>query len=991
MIRLGVALCAALIALPAAAGADPTSTALTGLSYRSIGPAIAGGRTTAVAGSDRDPAVYYAGGAGGGVFKSVDGGASWRAVFDREAVAPIGAIAVSPRDANDVWVGTGEANPRNDVEEGAGIWHSTDGGKRWQHAGLDDAGSISSLSIDPRDPRVVVAAVLGHVFRDSTTRGVYVTRDGGAHWKRTLYLGPASGASDVVRVPDRPSTLFAGMWQFRRQPWTMTSGGPRGGLFRSDDNGVSWRKLSGSGLPSGLTGRIGIATGTGGRVYAIVQSGQGDIWRSDDGGRKWRAMPHASLVGARGFYFSRVYVDPTNANRVMNVNLILSMSADGARTFKPVATEAGWDYHANWWSRDGRRVINGNDEGVILSYDGGRHWSQPYDLPFAQPYHVAFDDAVPSYHVCIGLQDNNSWCGPSTSDNGIGVLNRDWAVIGPGDGMWNVFDPGDRNLVWNSTTNNGPGQVYIYDARTHQQHEVSPDARIKQEAASALPYRFNWDTPLAFTNDGKALAGGNVLFQTADHGGHWTVVSPDLTRNEKSHQGIPGGPISEDASGAEMGDTILNIATTKLSDGQIWIGTDDGLVQLTRDGGATWKNVTPAALPEWGRVYGVEPGHRSAATAYVAVDRHMSGDDRPYLFVTDDFGATWNALAGDLPADAFVRAIREDPREPNLLYAGTRRGVFASFDRGRHWHALRLNMPATAIYDLQVQPQANDLVVAAHGRGVWILDDLAPLQAWTRAQSSAFTLFVPRDAYRMWRAAPINVFLDGSLPAGEFAGGNRPYGAPFTYYLARPAKSVALAILDPRGRVVRHLPAKHVSKHAGMNRATWDLAEDGPVRWSGTFLQNRGPEVGAEAVPGTYTVRLTVDGVAQEQPVVVKADPRDPASADDAARRHAFLAACNAELSRVDQILNRIDAQLKRDRPGGATALRALRSRLTLDPQNIEDLRTAPRLRERILDLLSRVGGTSFQVPNAAHEEEASKVRTEYEASIAAYEALMAR
>jgi photosystem II stability/assembly factor-like uncharacterized protein len=977
MLRLGIALCAVAIATPLAARADATSDSFGSLAYRPIGPAISGGRTTAIAGSDRDPAVYYAGGAGGGVFKSTDGGVSWRPVFDREPVAPIGALAVSPRDADDVWAGTGEANPRNTVEEGAGVWHSVDGGKTWRHAGLDDAGSISALSIDPRDPNTVVAGVLGHVFRDGATRGVFVTHDGGAHWTRTLFLGPSSGVSDLDRVPDRPATLFAGVWQFRRQPWTMTSGGPRGGLFRSDDGGATWRKLSGHGLPAGDTGRIGVAAATGGRVYAIVQSKHGEIWRSDDGGDAWHAMPHSALVGARPFYFSRLYVDPANRDRVVNVSLILSVSSNGARSFHTLATNAGWDYHSVWFSRDGRRLAVASDEGVVLSGDGGRRWSQPYALPFSQPYHLGFDSVMPSYAVCAGLQDNGSWCGPSTSDNGVGVLNRDWYTAGPGDGMWALFDPADPNLIWTTSTNSDTGQVYVYDARTKQTREVSPDARSTQDRLATLAHRFNWDTPIAFTADGAVLAGGNVLFRTVDRGQHWTVVSPDLTRNEKSHQQTPGGPIDEDVSGAENADTILQIAPSKLAAGVIWVGTDDGLVQLTRDGGTTWKNITPPAMPEWGRVYTVEPGHASAATAYVAVDHHMSGDDRPHLFVTDDYGATWTSISGNLPPNQFARSIREDPKSHALLYAGTQRGVWTSFDRGGHWHPLRLNMPATAIYDLQVQPDANDLIVGSHGRGIWILDDLRPFQQWAAAQSAPITLFAPRDAYLMWRTSPINSFTDGTLPEGDFVGENRPYGALLTYYLARPARSVSVEVADDKGRVIRRYTGKHVPHHAGLNRLAWDLAEEGPVRWTGTYEQNRGPKEGAEAIPGTYIARLIVDGATTSQPVVVKRDPRDSAPAEDYAKRHAFLAQLNRWIGIVDTQLNALDTRIARAGPAQRPALEVLKHRLTLDPRNIEDLKTPPQLRERLLDLLSRVSSSSFQAPTAAQEAEAVALRAQ--------------
>jgi photosystem II stability/assembly factor-like uncharacterized protein len=724
-----------------------------GLSYRGIGPAIAGGRTTAAAGSDRNPQLYYAGGAGGGVFKSTNGGASWTPVFDKEPVAPIGAIAISPQNDGDVWVGTGESNPRNDVEQGDGVWHSTDGGKTWRHLGLDDSGSIARFSIDPRNPKIVAVAVLGRIFRDDPNRGVYVTADGGAHWRKTLYVGPSSGASDLVRDPDRPSTLYAGIWQFRRLPWTLISGGPEGGIYRSTDNGRTWSKLT-NGLPA-VTGRIGLAAGSRGCVYAIVQSKEGDLWRSDNGGASWKLMPHSPLLGARPFYFSRIYIDPANRDGLINVDLVLSESTDGGKSWHVISKNAGWDYHFVWWSKDAKRIAVGSDEGLVISGDGGGHFWQPYDLPFEQPYHVGFNDAVPYYTICIGLQDDNTWCGPSSSDNGIGVLNRDWYQIAPGDGMWALFDPRDTNLVWSTSTSSDTGQVYLSDLRNHQQYEVSPDAETNGEMpAELLKYRFNWDTPIALTSDGDVLVGGNAVFESSDRGQSWKVISPDLTRNDKAHQTAPGGPIGLDESGAEIYDTLLDVEISKI-DHSIWVSSDDGLVHVTHDDGAHWENVTPKNLPE-GRIPTVDVGNFSAKTAYIALDRHMTGDDAPYIYVTDDGGATWRAISGNLPSDVFVRSIREDVKNPNLLYAGTSRGIYVSFDRGMHWQNFRLNMPATAIYDLEIEPQMNDLVVASHGRGVWVLDDLTALQQYSSVRD--VTLFPPRDAYRMIRNAPVNAF-----------------------------------------------------------------------------------------------------------------------------------------------------------------------------------------------------------------------------------------
>lgn len=979
-----------MLVLGAAVGAAPFA----GLTFREIGPAISGGRSTAVAGSDRDPHLYYAGGAGGGVFKSTDGGASWTAVFDREGAAPIGAIAIATRNERVVWVGTGESNPRNDVESGDGIYRSVDGGASWRHAGLRRSAHISAISIDPRNPSVVAVGALGRVSAGDANRGVYVTRDDGVHWSRTLYAGPLSGVSSLVRVPNHPSTLFAGVWQLRRLPWTLESGGPRGGIYRSDDNGATWRKLSGHGLPRGLTGRIGLAAGTRGRIYALVQSREGDLWRSDDGGANWRVMPHSPLLGARPFYFSSVYVDPANPDRLINVSLILSLSTNGGRSFHPIAEDAGWDYHAIWWSADGRRIINGSDEGVILSADGGARFWQPYDLPFAQPYHVGLDGPPPDYRVCIGLQDDNSWCGPSAPPNGIGVMNRDWYQVGAGDGMWVLADPHDPNLVWSTSTNSDTGQVYLWNARTRQARDVSPDAESNGvKPASALDYRFNWDTPIAFTDDGNALVGGNVLFESADRGETWSVLSPDLTRNDRSKQGPSGGPVSYDQSGAEFYDTILYIATTKLDPALIWVTTDDGLVQITRNAGApgktSWQNVSPpvSLVPPWGRITCIDPGRFAAGTAFIAVERHLNGDERPYVLQTNDYGSTWRSIAGDLPRDRYVRTIRQDPRDGNVLYAGTNRGVWVTLNGGSHWQPLRLNMPATAIYDLEIETEANDLVVGAHGRGVWILDDLTPIQRWSGANAGRVTLFAPRDAIQMWNWPPVNTFTDPLLPYNEYIGDGGDGGAIVTYFLPSGAKRASIAILDSRGRAVRHLKDDDVPKDAEMNRASWDLTEDGPVQWRGTYKQNRGPDAGPEVVPQTFTVALTVDGVTNSVPLVVRADPSTP-NVPALEIRYNTLARLFGELSTIDTMLNGIDERLRGATPAQAQRLRAVRERLSYDPRNIEDLTGPAQLREDVLDLISRVE-SSFAPATRAEVLQASRysdrlapIESDYQAAL---------
>ncbi|MGD1067945.1 MAG: glycosyl hydrolase, partial [Vulcanimicrobiaceae bacterium] len=717
--------------------APPTFT------FRAVGPAASGGRVSAVAGSDRDAKIYYVGGAAGGVFASTDAGTSFSSAWDGGHFGAVGALAVAPSNAKVVWAGTGEANPRNDVSYGDGVYVSHDGAKHWKHVGLDATATIAKILVDPHDPNTALVAALGNPWADSDARGVYRTTNGGATWTRTLALGASSGAADLAWSPKAPQTVFAAMWQFRRQPWYFSSGGPHDGLYRSRDGGRTWTKIVGHGFPTDVLGRIGVAVAPSDprRVYAVVQSHQGTIWRSDDGGETWKKMSSSTLPAQRPFYFSHLAVDPTNENRIISLSMYLTVSTNGGKTWKHLEGYLHPDNHAIWWSADGRRIIEGNDGGVVLSRSGGATWEFLDRIPLAQLYHVATSEGDP-YLICGGLQDNSSWCGPTTARNGVGLLNRDWFAIAGGDGMFAIPDPLDPNLIW---TNTQDGILGIYDQKARASIDVTPfprDAFTSLHAYADAPYRFNWNAPLAFSPDGTtAYFGGNVVFATTDRGRTWKPISPDLTRNEKQHQAESGGPISLDVSGAEYYDTTLAIAPSPADPQTIWVGTDDGLVQLTRDGGAHWQNVRAAAWPTYARIEEIDASPFAAGTAFVQLDRHDLGDDRPYVYVTDDFGSTWRAIAGNLPSDAPVRVVRQDRHDANILYAGTENGLWISYNRGARWEQVKLGLTPTPVYDLELQSRENDLVLATHGRGFFVLDDATPLQRLAAARSAGVMLF----------------------------------------------------------------------------------------------------------------------------------------------------------------------------------------------------------------------------------------------------------
>jgi photosystem II stability/assembly factor-like uncharacterized protein len=780
------------------------------MGFREIGPAISGGRVTAVVGVAGKPGVYFVGAADGGIFRTDDGGTTWKALFQHQDVASIGALAVDPANPGVIWAGTGEANVRNDVSYGDGIYKSTDGGAHWKHLGLEHSFQISRIVIDPHHPDTVLVAVMGSPWADSEDRGVYRTTDGGATWQKVLYVGPSVGISDLAINPENPQVLFAGAYRYRRTPWDYSDGGPEDAIYKSIDGGSTWHRLSGHGLPEKPVTRIGLAIAPSepNIVYAVMGSDEGVLWRSDDSGEHWDLVSRNEEVDVRPFYFSHIAVDPKDPNHIIALSNDLMESKDGGHSFSAIAKQIHGDYHAIWFDPSGSgRVIDGNDGGIALSRDNAAHWAFVHNIAIGQLYHVSVGSG-PFYTVCGGLQDNSAWCGPGRSKDPSGILDRMWFTLNGGDGMFAIQASDNPNLIYNSTQN---GVWMTFDRASQQVHDMEPYPRdIAGGGVADFPYRFAWDAGFAVSpqNPQVLYAGGNVLFKSEDRGRTWKPISPDLTRNDKAKQQSSGGPVMKDNSGAEIYDAILSITPAEKDPKVIWVGTDDGVVQVTRDGGASWKNVTAGIpnLPPWGRVESIDVAPDSAGEAVIAVDRHFSGDFKPYLFRTTDYGATWTSLAGNLPADVYAHVVRRDLRNSRIFYAGLENGLYVSWDAGDHWYLFGLGLPNASVYDIALDAQQNSLVVGTHGRSIWILDDLTPFQQFTPqiGQETAH-LFTPPDAVRFWPWSQIEALGDGA-----FYGKNPPFGATLSYFVEHDVKDPGrLVITDAQGHVVRTLKGTH--------------------------------------------------------------------------------------------------------------------------------------------------------------------------------------
>ena len=900
------------------------------LKWRLVGP-FRGGRVSAVTGVESQPGVYYFGGAIGGVWKTTNSGFSWDCVSDGQpfGTTSIGDIAVSESDPNVVYAGTGEYAIRGNVSVGDGMYRSSDAGKSWKHIGLENTRQISRVRVSPKNPDLVYVAALGHVWGQNDDRGIYRSKDGGKTWDKILSHGPKAGASELIFDPTNSNILYAAFWEVYRKPWDLESGGPGSGIYKSVDGGDNWTELTKNpGLPKGVIGNIGLTVSAANpdRVWAIIEAEEGGVFRSDDAGKTWKKMNDQRKLRQRAWYYGRIFADPKDVDKVYATNVGFFRSDDGGKSWNTISVPHG-DNHDLWISRsDPERMIEGNDGGATISMNGGKNWSSEDNQPTAQFYRVALDDDFP-YHA-YGAQQDNTTVGIATRSASGAITEREWHPVGGGESGWIAPYPKDSNVTFAGSYD---GLLTRYDHKDGQTRSVTvwPDNEMGW-APDKLKYRFQWTFPLLFSLHDPDLmyAGGNVLFSSTDQGQTWKPISGDLTRNDKSKQISSGGPITKDNTSVEYYDTIFTVEESPLKKGMLWVGSDDGLVHLTRDGGGHWENVTPKGAPEWIQINSMEASPFEPGTAYIAGTMYKYDDDKPYLYKTVDYGKSWQQITNGIPDGAFTRCIREDPNKKDLLYAGTETGIYISFNGGTKWQSLQLNLPVTQVADLAIQKREHELVAATHGRAFWIFDDTNVLAQMTDSLTNEDVhLFEPKHAYRA-------AFGRGFGRAAVGAGSNPASGAVVYYWLKNKTTSEAtLEFLDESGKLIKKFSSKPekpehaepgmaseeeddegprrggkpaiVATEQGLNRFEWDLhypdatTFPGMILWAGSL---RGPAV----VPGTYQVRLTVDGKTQTQKFEVRKDPRVLTSPEQYSAQLEMSLQMRDKLSRTNEAVIQI-------------------------------------------------------------------------------------
>ncbi|MDX2184561.1 MAG: hypothetical protein SFW08_11330 [Gemmatimonadaceae bacterium] len=924
----------------AAPSATFDSTAWSTLRFRHIGPE--GNRVSAVAGVNGDPHVYYAGAASGGIWKSTDGGVHWAPIFDGQAVSSIGAITVAPSDPNVVWVGTGESWIRSNISVGYGVYRSTDAGKTWSRIGLETSGRISRVVVHPTNPDMAWVAVQGHGYAPQTERGIWRTSDAGKTWEKVLFVSDSAGASDLVMHPTNPRILYAGFWQLDIKTWGRLSGGQHSGIWKSTDGGNTWKRLVGNGLPTKYVGKIGLTVSRANpeRVYALIETGDGvpainipdpasgRLWKSDNGGDSWELVSSDRQLAGRTHYYNRMGATPDNAEEVYFLTANWAKTLDGGRTIidPPFTQYPGGDHHDIWFdATNGNRFIVSHDGGISVTTTRGQQWIRT-QLPIAQMYHVTVDDRVP-YWVYGNRQDGPSARGPSNgrfaSFFGGGIPRGVWQTVGGGESGFATPDPVDTMMVWSSASGYGSvgGIVSRHDLRTGmtENFEVWPRATIGH-AAEEVKYRFVWNFPLTISpqNHKRVYVGSQHVHVTMDGGRSWQELSPDLTRNDKSRQKISGG-LTPDNIGVEYAGVVMAIAESPKEKGVIWAGTNDGKVQLTRDDGKTWTDLTKniPGLLDWGTVAHIHASKHAAGTAYIAVDGHQVGNFDPALYKTTDYGRTWTFIATGIAKSplSYAHVITEDPVVPGLLYAGFENGLYVSFNDGATWSPLQNNLPRVPVYGIAVQERFSDLVIGTYGRGFWILDDLSPLRTLAAQSAQDVALFTPRDA---WRFRDIEApFFDYDDPN---TGENPPYGASLSWWLkSESADSSKLEILDASNTVVRTLKA---ASKKGINRVWWDLRDEltpeAKIRtspslspWLNVTADGRAApgiqRFNALVMPGRYTVRLTAGGKTLTAPIEVRKDPNAPGDLKTLELQGLVTKAIRADLERTVGMVNQLE------------------------------------------------------------------------------------
>ena len=960
--RLALLPCAAL--LLAAATYDPAL--FRNLQWRSIGPAR-GGRSIAAAGSSARPLEYYFGAVGGGLWKTTDGGISWRPVTDGQLKSSsVGAVAVAPSNPDIVYIGMGETELRGNIMQGDGVYKSTDAGKTWKHMGLDNTQAIARVRIDPTNPDIVYVAALGHPYGPNSERGVFRTRDGGQTWQKILYKDDHAGAVDLCLDPNHPDVLFAAIWDVYRTPWSLSSGGARTGLYKSTDGGDHWTEITRNpGLPAGIDGKIGVSISgaDGNRVYAIVENENGGVFASDDAGATWKRVSEDRNLRQRAFYYSRIYADPKARDTVYVLNVGFARSTDGGKTYRSIRPPHG-DNHDLWIDpANPQRMIESNDGGGTVSVNGGLTWTNE-EYPTAQFYHVAVTRDIP-YHVCGAQQDSSTMCVSSQGGGRGGRGGTAPYAAGGGESGYIAPDPRNANIFY-------AGSQGALLTRLDRRTGYSKDVQVyplffSGENAGSLPERWQWTYPIVFSpvNPDILYTSSQHLWMTNDEGHSWKRISPDLTRNDPKTLGDSGGPITHDQNGPEIYGTIFTIAPSHKDVSTIWTGSDDGLVQITRDGGKSWTNITPPGTPEFGRVSLIDASPLNPAAAYVAIKNYQNDDRKPYIFRTADYGKTWTKIVNGIPDNDFVHTVREDTVRPGLLFAGTEHGIYLSFDDGALWQSIRLNLPDTQVADLVIA--GNDVVIATHGRSFYVLDDITPLREATPAVTTedAF-LFKPSKSERNVSAAHID------------------------YYLAKPSGKIQIDVLDTKGQVVRTFtgtPAQAgrggrgtaspeegfapiegsspdegggggggrggrganvpAPDKAGLNRFTWDQRYPGARTFQGMVFWGAGTQ-GPLAVPGAYQVRLTANGKTLTQQFEIEKDPRlDSVTLADLSEQFTLaikirdeVTLCNEMVILIRELKKQMDDRLKNSQDAALKAsLEQFRGRLTAIEEDVYQVR----------------------------------------------------